>query len=151
MLVGDSDAGGVTRGAEIFDAVWARIQPLMPNSDGLRGPPFREHRQVMEGIAFRYRTGVAWRDLPQRFGPWHTVWKRHHRFCSDGTWDRLLAVLQPEADQVGELDWKLSVDFSVVRAHRHGASAKRMREDVATAPASHRGRVELRKGALLPG
>ncbi|MGI8699001.1 MAG: transposase, partial [Mycobacteriales bacterium] len=57
------DAGGVTRGAEISDAVCTRIEPLMPNSDGLRGRPFREHRQVVEGIAFRCRTGVAWRDL----------------------------------------------------------------------------------------
>jgi transposase len=93
----------------------------------------------------------VWRDLPQRFGPWQTVWKRHHRFCSDGTWDRLLAVLQAEADQVGELDWKLSVDTSVIRAHQHGASPKRIREDVATAPAHTGGGVELRDGALLPG
>jgi len=45
---------------------------------------------VVEGIEFRYRTGVAWRDFPGRFGPWQTVWKRHHRFATDGTWDKLL-------------------------------------------------------------
>ncbi len=65
----------------------------MPNSDGLRGRPFREHRQVVEGIAFRCRTGVAWRDLTERFALWQTVWKRHHRLRSDATWERLLTVL----------------------------------------------------------
>jgi transposase len=53
------------------------------------------------------------------------VWKRHHRFSIDGTWDKLLAVLQAEADAVGELNWDVSVDSSIVRAHQHSATAKR--------------------------
>lgn len=69
----------------------------MPQAEG-RSRPWRDHRQVVEGIVFRYRTGVAWRDLPERFGPWQTVWKRHHRFATDGTWDMLLRVIQSEAD-----------------------------------------------------
>ncbi len=73
----------------------------------------------------RYRTGVAWRDLPDRFGPWQTVWKRHHRFATDGTWDRLLAVIQADADAAGHLNWDVSVDSSVIRAHQHSATAKR--------------------------
>jgi transposase len=80
---------------------------------------------VIEGIVFRYRTGVAWRDLAERFGPWQTVWKRHHRFATDGTWDRLLAAVQADADAAGELDWDVSVDCSVVRAHQHSATARR--------------------------
>jgi transposase len=121
----------------------------MPSSDGLRGRPFREHRQVVEGIAFRYRTGVAWRDLPERFGPWQTVWKRHHRFCTDGTWDRLLAVLQADADQRGVLDWNVSVDSSVIRAHQHGASARR--EDRSTSGGDTGGSVELQDLVVLQG
>jgi transposase len=81
---------------------------------------------VVEGIVHRYRTGVAWRDLPERFGPWQTVWKRHHRFANDGTWDRLLATVQADADNAGELDWNVSVDSSVVRAHQHSATARRV-------------------------
>ena len=128
----------------------------MPSSDGVRGRPFREHRQVVEGIAFRYRTGVAWRDLPERFGPWQTVWKRHHRFCTDGTWDKLLALLQAEADQAGKLDWDVSVDSSVIRAHQHGATAKRfdervIREDVATGSARAGGGIELHESPMLQG
>jgi transposase len=117
------------RSAELSEVAWARIEPLMPQAVG-RSRPWRDHRQVVEGIVFRYRTGVAWRDLPERFGPWQTVWKRHHRFSSDGTWDALLRVIQAEADAVGQLDWSVSVDSSIVRAHQHSATAKRLaRED----------------------
>jgi transposase len=79
----------------------------MPQAEG-RSRPWRDHRQVVEGIVFRYRTGVAWRDLPERFGPWQTVWKRHHRFATDGTWDMLLRVIQSEADAAGRVDWSVS-------------------------------------------
>jgi transposase len=65
----------------------------MPQAEG-RSRPWRDHRQVVLGIVVRYRTGVAWRDLPKRFGPWQTVWKQHHRFATDGTWDMLLRVIQ---------------------------------------------------------
>lgn len=116
----------MTRSAELTDQVWARIEPVLPSSDGLRGRPFRDHRQVVEGIVHRYRTGVAWRDLPERFGPWQTVWKRHHRFATDGTWDRLLAVIQADADAAGQVNWDVSVDSSVIRAHQHSATAKRV-------------------------
>jgi transposase len=119
----------VTRSAELSEAAWARIEPLMPQAER-RSPPWRDHRQVVEGIVFRYRTGVAWRDLPERFGPWRTVWKRHHRFATDGTWDMLLRVIQSEADVAGRVDWSVSVDYSIVRAHQHLAVAKRVvRED----------------------
>jgi transposase len=47
------------------------------------------HRQVIEGIVFRYQAGIAWRELPEQFGPWQTVWIRHHRFSLDGTWDEV--------------------------------------------------------------
>jgi transposase len=115
----------VTRSAELSDEVWQRIEPLLPSSHGVRGRPFRDHRQVVEGIVFRYRTGVPWRDLPDRFGPWQTVWKRHHRFATDGTWDRLLAAVQADAHADGEIDWNVSVDSTIARAHQHSATAKR--------------------------
>ena len=79
----------MTRTAMFSDAQWARIAPLMPSSDGHMGHPFRDHRQVVEGIVFRYRAGIPWRDLPECFGPWQTVWKRHRRLSKDGTWDRI--------------------------------------------------------------
>jgi transposase len=125
----------MTRSAELSEAAWARIEPLMPQAIG-RSRPWRDHRQVVEGIVFRYRTGVAWRDVPERFGPWQTVWKRHHRFATDGTWDKLLRVIQADANAAGQLDWDVSVDSSIVRAHQHSATAKR---EVSQTPAQHTG------------
>lgn len=88
---------------------------------------------------YRYRTGVAWRDLPKRFGPWQTVWKRHHRFATDGTWDKLLTVIQSDADAAHRLDWNVSVDSSVIRAHQHSATAKRFAAEDWAQLAEHTG------------
>lgn len=85
----------------------------------------REHRQVVEGVIYRYRCGIAWRDLPSSFGPWQTVWKRHRRFSGDGTWDKVLGVLLAQADAAGEIDWTVSVDSTVNRAHQHGTNLPR--------------------------
>src|SRR5680860_1424782 len=62
------------------DAQWALIEPLLPPQHSGKGRPMRDHRQVIEGVIYRYRCGIAWRDLPGSFGPWQTVWKRHRRF-----------------------------------------------------------------------
>lgn len=116
----------MSRTVVLTDADWARIEPLMPSSDGQRGRPFRDHRQVIEGIFYRLRTGIAWRDLPESFGPWQTVWKRHRRFSADGTWDKIHARLVAEADAAGELDWQVSVDSTVNRAHQHATNLGRV-------------------------
>jgi len=84
----------------LSDSEWARIEPLLPSSAGRRGHPFRDHRQVVEGIIYRLRVGVPWRELPAQFGPWQTVWKRHRRLCADGTLSQILARLQAETERV---------------------------------------------------
>ena len=115
----------VTRDAVLTDAQWSVIEPLLPCSDGVRGRPFRDHRQVIEGIVYRYRCGIAWRDLPADFGPWQTVWKRHRRFAGDGTWDAVLAGLVAMADAEGGVDWSVAVDSTICRVHQHGATLSR--------------------------
>ncbi|WP_449342511.1 IS5 family transposase [Streptomyces aurantiogriseus] len=99
---------------------------------------WRDHRQVVNGILHRVRTGVQWRDLPERFGPWKTVYERHRLWSADGTWGRLLQQVQAEADAAGEIDWNVSVDSTIVRAHQHAAGA---RTDPPSAPASKGGEV----------
>ncbi len=104
----------------LSDEQWARIEPLLPSSVGKKSRPFRDHRQVVEGIIYRYRTGIPWRDLPRdQFGPWQTVWKRHRRFAGDGTWDQVLTALLAQADAAGLVDWTVSVDSKINRAHQH--------------------------------
>lgn len=78
---------------------------------------------MMEGIIYRYRAGIPWRDLPEVFGPWQTVWKRHRRFSGDGTWNGILARLLAQADAVGKIDWEVSVD-STVASTRDESSAR---------------------------
>jgi transposase len=109
----------------ISDAQWAWIEPLLPSSAGLRGRPWRDHRQVLEAIAWKFRTGSPWRDLPAEFGPFQTVWKRHDRWSADGTYDRLVRAAQARADADRAIDWLVVVDSTLVRAHQHAAGARR--------------------------
>jgi transposase len=98
---------------------------------------------VIDGILHRVRTGVQWRDLPERFGPWKTVYERHRLWSADGTWDRLLQQIQAEADAAGEIDWDVSVDSTIVRAHQHAAGA---RTEPPPALASKRGGLNEHQG-----
>lgn len=115
----------MTRDAVLSDEQWVRIESLMPSSRGRAGRPFQDHRRVVEGIIYRYRVGIPWRDLPDSFGPWQTVWKRHRRFSGDGTWDQILTRLLAEADAAGLIDWEVSVDSTVNRAHQHATNLAR--------------------------
>jgi len=123
------DAVGVTTASRYWlfnDAQWELILGLLPSNSGRRGHPFGDDRRVVEGIVYRYRTGIAWRDLPRsEFVPWQTVWKRHRRYAGDGTWDRVLRVLLAMADAQGRLDWTVSVDATINRAHQHATNTTR--------------------------
>jgi transposase len=111
---------------------------------------------VIEAIAWKYRTGVAWREIPtERFGPWQTVYERLSRWSADGTWARLLAAAHADVDARGELDWLVAADSSLVRVHQHGAAARRFGGNAATAPGPEPapvtgGRVELQESAGQP-
>ncbi len=89
------------------------------------GRPMRDHRLLVEAAIWRYRTGSPWRDLPAEFGPWQTAWKQHARFAEDGIWDQVLTVLLTEADTRDELDWAVSVDSTIARAHQHATNTTR--------------------------
>lgn len=118
-------AGGTTmvRRGEIPDRAWEQIEPLLPREGGKRGGRWRDHRAVVDGILWKLRTGSPRRDLPERYGPWQTCFDRFDRWRRDGTWDRLLAHAQTRSDAVGESEWEVSVDDTVIRAHQHAADA----------------------------
>jgi transposase len=130
------DLEGVSRKQLLTDEQWALVEPLLPPQRSGRGRPMRDHRQVIEGVIYRYRCGIAWRDLPEEFGPWQTVWKRHRRFSGDGTWDRVHQALVARADAAGGVDWVVSVDSTINRAHQHATNLPREeRSEPAAKPA----------------
>lgn len=108
---------------DLSDAEWALLEPLMPDHPR-RGRRWSDHRLVLDAVFLRTRTGMPWRDLPQRFGPWQTVYNRHRRWSGDGTWEQVLAALQVGCDEADGQDWALAVDSTVVRAHQHAAGAR---------------------------
>jgi transposase len=108
---------------ELSDTEWARIQLLLPPRKP--GRPRHDDRRMLNGILWKLATGVPWRDLPERYGPWQTVYTRFRRWTRAGVWDQLLAAVQRQADAAGALDWELHfVDGTVIRAHQHAAGAK---------------------------
>jgi len=80
---------------------------------------------MIDGIFFRTRTGCPWRDLPERFGNWKTVYNRHRRWSADGTWEMILDRLRAGCDEAEGQAWTVAADATVVRAHQHAARARR--------------------------
>lgn len=105
------------------DAQWARIEQLLPDRSPKRGGRWRDHRQVIDAIAFKFQTGSQWVHLPERYGNWQGVYNRLRMCAVDGTWERVFTTLVAQADADEDLNWDVSVDSTIVRAHQHTAGA----------------------------
>jgi transposase len=106
---------------ELSDEDWALIGGLFPPS-GAKGGQWRDHRMVLNGLFWRLRTGAPWRDIPERYGPWQSIYDRFNRYRKDGTWDRIVEALQIRLDAEGLIDWDLwCIDGSSIRASRAAA------------------------------
>ncbi len=117
------DHGGVIRRHELSDAEWAFVEPLLPRSE--RGRRRLDDRTVLNGIVWKFRTGTAWRDVPERYGSWATLHTRFRRWAKDGTFERMLRAAQARADAAGDIEWLVAVDSTIVRAHQHAAGARK--------------------------
>ncbi|MFB6560770.1 IS5 family transposase [Streptomyces sp. NPDC056400] len=106
------------------DLQWARIEPLLPDRTPKRGGRWRDHRQVIDAIAFKYRTGTPWMDLPERLGSWKGAHSRLRIWAIDGTWERVFVALLAQVDAEEDLDSGVAVDSTIVRAHQHAAGAR---------------------------
>jgi transposase len=102
---------------ELSDADWKRLEPLLPVRPGPRSK--RGDRDFVNAVIWRVRTGVPWRDLPERFGAWKTVYNRFDRWAKRGIWERLFKELAIEVDETGSL-----LDATIVRAHQDAAGGK---------------------------
>lgn len=110
----------------LTDHQWNQLEPLLPPQRSGRGRPNQEHRLIIDGILWRYRTGAPWRALPEDFGPWKTVYSRFRRWQLAGIWAQVLRALQEAADARGEVDWDLHcLDATTIRAHHHAAGGKK--------------------------
>lgn len=102
----------------LTEAQWERLQAVLPKQR--QGPiPLRGDRLFIEAVIFRAKTGTPWRDLPERFGPWKSVYNRFNNWSLRGHWEAIFRTLQFEVDDVGSI-----VDGSVVRAHQDASGGK---------------------------
>jgi transposase len=113
----------VTGRADLTDAQWAVLEPLLPAGRKPGRPPKWTKRQLINGIRWRVRAGAPWRDVPPQYGPWQTVYGLFRRWQRAGTWRQVLTGLQARADAAGLITWDVSVDSTVARAHQHAAGA----------------------------
>lgn len=109
----------MARRYELTDEEWEQIKDLFPKENAIkRGQPLKDNRTMLNAMVWIIRSGAAWRDLPERYGPWETVYSRFRRWIEDGILDNIFRILSLEAE-LGEL----SVDASIVQAHQHSAGA----------------------------
>ncbi len=111
--------------ADLTDAQWAALKPLLPADSRIGRPPKWSRRQLIDGIRWRIRAGTPWRDIPPTYGPWQTIYGLFRRWQRDGTWRRILTALQAQADAAGRITWDVSVDSTIARAHQHAAGARK--------------------------
>lgn len=111
--------------ADLTDAQWARLVPLLPRNRKAGRPPQRTRRQLIDGIRWRTRVGCPWRDVPPQYGSWSAVYGLFRRWQRGGVWLVIVKSLQVFADAAGRIGWQVSVDSTIVRAHPHAAGARR--------------------------
>lgn len=101
----------------ITDEHWERIKGFLPGQPGDPGVTAKDNRRFVDAVLWIAKTGAQWRDLPERFGHWNSVWHRFDRWARKGVWQRVFEALQDP-----DLEW-LILDSTVVRAHQHAAGA----------------------------
>jgi transposase len=104
---------------ELTDAQWARIERLVPGKEGDKGRHGDDNRLFVDAVLWIARTGAPWRDLPEEFGNWNSVFQRFRRWAKKGCWESLFKELSVDSDCE-----YLIIDATIVRAHQHAAGGK---------------------------
>jgi transposase len=103
---------------QLQDRQWRKIELILAAQAGA-GRPGLNNRRFVEAVLWWRRTGVPWRDLPEEFGPWKTVFNRFDRWSKKGKWTQLFQSLQVDRDD----EWH-SIDSTINRAHQHASGGK---------------------------
>ncbi|WP_442940943.1 IS5 family transposase [Nostoc sp.] len=109
----------MTRRYALRDDQWERIKDLLPGTQGYVGVTAKDNRLFVEAVLYRYRAGIPWRDLPERFGNFRVIHTRFTRWSKAGVWQRVFQQLADDADNEYAM-----IDSTIVRAHQHSAGAK---------------------------
>ena len=109
----------MTRRYGLRDEQWKKIENLLPGRTETVGVTAKDNRLFVEAVLYRYRAGIAWRDLPERFGDFRVIHTRHMRWSRSGAWQRVFEHLAKDADNEYAM-----IDATIVRAHQHSAGAK---------------------------
>jgi transposase len=112
----------MARRFEMTDEQGTRIELLLPGRSETPGATARDNRLFSDAVLWIARTGAGWRDLPERFGLWNTVFQRFNRWANAGVWLRVREALGGDADLES-----LLLDSTIVRAHQHSAGAQKKR------------------------
>jgi transposase len=102
------------------DDQWDRIKDGLPGSEGSVGVTAADNRLFVEAVLYRYRAGIPWRDLPERFGDWKNIHRRFSRWAESGVWEQVFRSLAEDADNEYAM-----IDSTIVRAHQHSAGAQK--------------------------
>ncbi|MFO1082585.1 MAG: IS5 family transposase [Reyranellaceae bacterium] len=104
----------------IRDDQWERIKETLPGRAGHVGVTAKDNRLFVDAVIYRYRAGIPWRDLPERFGDWKAVHTRFSRWAKRGVWRGMFELLAADADNEYAM-----IDSTIVRAHQHSAGAQK--------------------------
>ena len=102
------------------DDQWERIRDFLPGREGHVGGTVADNRLFIEAVLYRYRAGIPWRDLPERFGDWKNTHRRFSRWAKSGVFARILNHLASDPDNK-----YMMIDATIVRAHQHSAGARK--------------------------
>src|SRR5687768_15520717 len=102
------------------DDQWERIRNILPGREDSVGVTASDNRLFVEAVLYRYRAGIPWRDLPERYGDWKNVHRRHSRWSWSGVWENIFEALSAEGDNEYAM-----IDSTIVRAHQHAAGARK--------------------------
>jgi transposase len=117
---------------QLSDAQWEKIRGLLPTNGG-RGGQWFDHRMMIDAILWVLSDGGRWRNVPERFGPWQTVYDRFRKWTREGLWDKILLHLQARKKNSDQIDWELfAIDGSNVRAHQSAAGASQKKRRLAS-------------------
>jgi transposase len=120
LRLAEKEGQPIARRYGLRDDQWERIQDMLPGREKTVGVTAKDNRLFVDAVLYRYRAGIPWRDLPERFGDFRVVHTRFSRWAKSGVWEKLFKRLAVDADNEYAL-----IDSTIVRAHQHSAGARK--------------------------